>query len=241
VGAVVYVGLGKRNRAPAAPRAPTHARALKMRRTSCMRTVGVGCWASLSVQADEQVAVGPGRARSGPGEVVRRGARTCSARWAARALAHGSWAAVARSGPIARAGRGAAREVGRGAGHGARTRHGPGEVERAAREWHVGPAMEDWGRASFFIFYFILFSFEFKYKHKFVDYENAQLKQTNIQIEIDVPAGCNNQNSFSFFYLFYYAKTYICNKITLHCSRKKKKKKVKKQVTERVTPEFEGY
>jgi hypothetical protein len=91
-------------------------------------------------------------------------------------------------------------------GHDVRTRHGPGEVERAARERHVGPDMEDWERADFSIFYFILFSFEFKFKHKFVDYENAQLKQTNIQTEIDVPAGCNNQNSFSCFYLFYYAK-----------------------------------
>jgi hypothetical protein len=113
----------------------------------------------------------------------------------------GRWATGARNVLRARAGRGAVRKVGRRVGHGAQTQHGPGEVERAVRERHVGPAVDDWGRVGFSIFYFILFSFEFKFKHKFVDYENAQLKQTNIQTEIDVLAGCNIQNSFSFLFI----------------------------------------
>jgi hypothetical protein len=134
------------------------------------------------------------------------------------------WAAGAHNVLRARAGHGAGRNVGHLVSHGARTRHGPGEVERAARVRHVGPAMEDWGRVGFSIFYFILFSFEFKFKHKFVDYENAQLKQTNIQTKIDVPTRCNIQNSFSFFIYFTTLKTYIYNKITLHCSEKRKNK-----------------
>jgi hypothetical protein len=122
-----------------------------------MRAVGVGRWAALSEQADEPVAVGPGRARSGPGEVVRRGARTRSARWAAGALARGSWAAVARwaagqaTRQRARWAAGQATARGRGMGQGRLSR--PRERGTLGQLWKIGEGM-----AFLFsiLFYFLL-------------------------------------------------------------------------------------